>query len=118
MCSGSTDDQASVRTIAILFTGQLTVDSPTHDHIERLQAKLDDLEGYLENLRTLTGSEVTASLQKWKRDGELDGVPGPSSRPQSLPRPSHHGQDDDTAHEELLNFESPMGGEYIYDRDG
>lgn len=104
--------------IVIVLSDQLTFNSPTHDHIERLQAKLGDLEAYLENLRTLTGSEVTASLERWKKDGELDMIPGPSNQPRSLPRPSHDGTDDETAQEELLNFESPMGGEFIYDRDG
>lgn len=100
---------------------ELTASRPTHDHIERLQARLDDLEGYLERLCALTGSEVVASLQRWKNEGEseLGELSGAGNQHESLPRPSVRGQQqDEHSRDELLTFEPPMGGDYIYDRDG
>lgn len=118
MYPGGTNDKAEVCTTPHLPYLQLTLDRPTHDLIERLQAKLDDLEGFLEKLCTLTGSEVSESLARWKNEGEADGITRATRLSESVPRPSDDRQEDEHGHDELLTFESPMGGDYIYDRDG
>lgn len=95
---------------------------PTHEHIERLQTRVDELEDLIRRLETLSPDQAAEAVHTWRVTGIVD---APRSQQQNEPpagssvlRVGEEHTEYGQSAEEAPNFESPIGGDYIYDREG
>lgn len=90
---------------------------PTHDQIEQLQSKVNDLEDLLRAVSGAESATVNEALQSWRQSGSTNATAGSSRRPASnatanVPASDEGNEDTGAA------FETPPGDQYIYDTTG
>jgi hypothetical protein len=106
-------DEAEVSVACYVFC----VDSclrPTHDQIEQLQSKVNELEDLL---RAATGGELANTAEAWRQNGSTNAEASSSRRltpNASIDEPAHEEGNDDTG----AAFDTPPGDQYIYDTTG
>jgi hypothetical protein len=91
---------------------------PTHDQIEQLQNKVDNLEGFLRSLSGADPVYAAEALNEWQAAGGSAGGPSTSAH-RHVPR-SSVASTSMAAPElpEAASFDSPIGDQYIYDNSG
>lgn len=95
---------------------QLTA-RPTHDQIEQLQSKVDNLEGFLRSLSEADPIHAAQALSEWQAAGGLAGGPSNYAR-RHPPRSSGPSNIAPPELPDTASFDSPIGDQYIYDNSG
>lgn len=83
---------------------------------------MDELEALLHRLDGQSALDAAETLKSWRKTGALHVMPT-SSNGGGINAPSEalggqDGRDDNQQYAETPTFESPLGEEYLYDRDG
>lgn len=90
---------------------------PTHDQIEQLQSKVNDLENLLRAVSEAEPVAATEALRAWRQTGSANALASSSRRP--TVDVSYNAPVSDGGHEDHeAAFATPPGDQYIYDTTG